>query len=82
MNDEPVIPMTDPHEMIAAITNLERELGDLGWRPVEMTDEESGMPFTRWFPPKPPPVDRELIKDHMEFPPNFANGPHPLGEEY
>ena len=74
--------MTDPHEMIAAITNLERELRDLGWRPVEMMDEESGLPFTRWFPPKSTPVDREFIADHMEFPPNFENGPNPLGEDY
>ena len=74
--------MTDPHEMIAAITNLEQELRDLGWRPVEMFDEESGAPFTRWFPPKMPPVDREFLTEHMEFPPNFENGPHPLGEEY
>ena len=43
--------MTDPHEMIAAISNLERELHALGWRPVEMMDEASGIPFTRWFPP-------------------------------
>ncbi|MCY4416793.1 MAG: hypothetical protein OXE87_10860 [Chloroflexi bacterium] len=74
--------MTGPHEMIAAITNLERELRDLGWRPVEMIDEGSGLPFTWWFPPKPPPVDREFLMDHMEFPPNFENGPNPLGEDY
>ena len=43
--------MTDPHEMIAAITNLEQELRDLGWQPVEMVEEHTGVPFTRWFPP-------------------------------
>ena len=46
--------MTDPYEMIASISNLERELQDLGWRPVEMIDETSGLPFTRWFPPVTP----------------------------
>ena len=49
--DDQEKPMTDPHEMIAAISNLERELHALDWRPVEMMDEASGIPFTRWFPP-------------------------------
>ena len=73
--------MTDPHEMISAITNLELELRDLGWRSVEMFDEESGVPFTRWFPPKPPPIERKFLTEHMDFPPNVDNGPHPLEEE-
>ena len=74
--------MTDPQGMIAAITNLEQELRDLGWQPVEMVEEHTGIPFTRWFPPKPPPVVRESLMDHMDFPPNVDNGPHPLEEEY
>ena len=52
--------MTNPHDMLDAITNLERELQDLGWRPVEMIDEESGVPFTRWFPPMKLADDSEL----------------------
>ena len=27
-------------------------------------------------------LDREFISDNMDFPPNFDNGPHPLGEDY
>ena len=26
--------------------------------------------------------DREFIADHMDFPPNFENGPHYLGTDY
>ena len=74
--------MTDPQEMIAAITNLEQELRDPGWQPAEMVKEHTGIPFTRWFPPEPPPVDREFLMDHTAFTPNFENGPHPLGEDY
>ena len=44
--------MNEARETTAAITNLEQELRDLGWRPVEMIDEVSGLPFTRWIPPK------------------------------
>lgn len=73
--------MTDPHEMIAAISNLERELRNLGWQPVEMMDEASGKPFTRWFPPQSPPVDHELLPERMDFPPNFENAAHPLEED-
>ena len=39
--------MQDPRETITAITNLERELWDLGWRPLGMFDERIGIPFTR-----------------------------------
>ena len=81
MNDNLESQMTDPDEMIAAITNLELELRDLGWRPVEMFDEESGAPFTRWFPPKPPTIDREFSMDNRDSPPNVDNGPHPLEED-
>ena len=27
-------------------------------------------------------LDREFISDNMDFPPNFDNGPNPLGEDY
>ena len=27
-------------------------------------------------------LDREFISDNMDFPPNFENGPNPLGEDY
>ena len=30
----------------------------------------------------PPPIDREFIADNMDFPPNFDNGPNPLGSDY
>ena len=73
--------MTDPHETIAAITNLEQELHDLGWRPVQMIDEESGVAFTRWFPPNAPAIDRESITDLTDFPTGFDNGPHPQRED-
>ena len=74
--------MTDPNDASDAITNLEQELRDLGWRPVEMVEPHTGVPFTRWFPPAKPRSDRELFADNMDFPPNFENGPHPLGEDY
>ena len=66
--------MTDPHEMIAAVSNLERELRDLGWQPVEMMDEASGKPFTRWFPPK-------LRVDKGESPVKHRDSPHSRGME-
>ena len=43
--------MTDPNDANDAITNLEQDLRDLGWRPVEMVEPNTGVPFTRWFPP-------------------------------
>ena len=74
--------MTDPKDEIDAITNLEQELRDLGWRPVEMVEPSAGVPFTRWFPPAKAKLDRELIADHMEFPPHSDKGLDPLGEDY
>ena len=77
--------MTDPNDASDAITNLEQELRDLGWRPVEMTEPNTGVPFTRWFPPAKPDrqlPDRGFIADHMDFPPNFEKRHHPLGEDY
>lgn len=62
--------MTDPHEMIAAISNLERELRDLGWQPLEMMDEVSGNPFTRWFPP----VNRDAPPSSRNFDPTDDAG--------
>ena len=73
--------MTDPKDAIDAITNLEQELRDLGWRPVEMVEPNTGVPFTRWFPPAKPRPDREFIADHMDFPPHFEKGLDPLGED-
>ena len=53
--------MTDPKDAIDAITNLEQELRDLGWQPVEMVEPNTGVPFTRWFLP----AKRDLaILDH------------------
>ena len=34
------------------VDHLERELQELGWQPVLMRDEATGMPFTRWYPPR------------------------------
>ena len=72
--------MTDPNDPNDAITNLEQDLRDLGWRPVEMVEPNTGVPFTRWFPPAKP--DRQFIADNMDFPPHSEKGPHPLGEDY
>ena len=74
--------MTDPNDAIGAITNLEQDLRDLGWRPVEMEEPNTGVPFTRWFPPAKPRLDREFIADNMDFPPHSEKGHHPLGEDY
>ena len=77
--------MTDPNDAIDAMTNLEQELRDLGWQPVEMVEPNTGVPFTRWFPPAKPVrqlLDREFIADNMAFLPNFENGPDPLGADY
>ena len=71
--------MTDSNDVI---TNLEQELRDLGWRPVEMVEPKTGAPFTRWFPPAKPRPDREFIAANMDFPPNFENGPDSLGADY
>ena len=73
--------MTDPKDANDAITNLEQELRDLGWRPVEMVEPNTGTPFTRWFPPAKANLDREFIADHMDFPPHFEKGHDPLGED-
>ena len=70
--------LADDYEDLA---RLERELHEMGWQPVMMRDELTGMPFTRWFPPHAVPVDREFIADHTAFPPNFENGPDLLGED-
>ena len=74
MNDNQKSPMTDPQEMIAAITNLEQELRDLGWQPVEMVEEHTGVPFTRWFPPN---RDASADASHNDQPTEYAGGEHP-----
>ena len=47
-----------------------------------MVEPNTGVPFTRWFPPAKPRPDQEFIADIMDFPPHFENGPDPLGEDY
>ena len=76
--------MCEPNEIDPAITQLEQDLRDLGWRPVKMVEPNTGAPFTRWFPPgKPiPSMYREFVADNMDFPPDFENGPEPLGDDY
>ena len=74
--------MTNPKEPITAITNLEQDPQDLGWRPVDMVEERTGVPFTRWFPPHAPAMDRGFMADQMDFPPNSGDGVEPLGEGY
>ena len=44
-----------------------------------MIDEETGVPFTRWFPPNAPAIDHEVLVD---FPPSFEIGPHPQREDH
>ena len=44
---EPDIPAKDCDDR----DNVERELQELGWQPVLMRDQGTGLPFTRWFPP-------------------------------
>ena len=61
---------------------LDSELHEMGWRPVMMRDEATGMPFTRWFPPAKAEIDREFTADNVDFPPNFENGPDPLAVDY
>ena len=54
--------MIDPQE---AISNLVQDLRNQGWRPVEMVDEHTGIPFARWFPPTrdaPPEVEYREVK--------------------
>ena len=73
------------HRIDPAITQLEQDLRALGWRPVEMVEpNDRDAPFTRWFPPgKPiPSMYREFVADNMDFPPDFENGPEPLGDDY
>lgn len=43
--------MTDPRD---ATSNVQQELRELGWRPMEIIDERTGISFTRWFPPPKP----------------------------
>ena len=76
--------MCEPKEIEPAITQLEHDLRAMGWRSVEMMEPTSGMPFTRWFPPakSASPVDREIIVDDMDCPPNVEHGPEPLGDDY
>ena len=53
--------MIDPQE---EISNLEQDLRDLGWRPVEMVEPNTGVPFTRWFPPtRDAPPDVSLSEE-------------------
>ena len=57
--------MTDPNDANDAITNLEQDLRDLGWRPVEMVEPNTGVPFTRWFPPtRDAPPDVSQRRNH------------------
>ena len=76
--------MCEPNKIDPAITQLERDLQADGWRPVAMKEPMTGMPFTRWFPPgKPiPSMYRQFVADNMDFPPDFENGPEPLGADY
>ena len=41
----------------------------MGWQPVMMCDELTGMPFTRWFPPakSDAELDRDELTDAMEI---------------
>ena len=56
--------MTDPNDANDAITKLEQDLRDLGWRPVEMVEPNTGVPFTRWFPPtRDAPPDVSLSEE-------------------
>ena len=66
--------MCEPNEIVPANTQLEQDLRELGWRPVEMVEPNTGTPFTRWFPPgKPiPSIYWQFVADHMDFPPNDA----------
>ena len=52
--------LADDYEDLA---RLERELHEMGWQPVMMRDELTGMPFTRWFPPAK--SDAELARDEL-----------------
>ena len=76
--------MCEPEEIEPEITRLEHDLQAPGWRPVEMMEPTTGMPFTRWFPPvkSAPPVDREIVGDNMMRPPNLEHGPEPRGDDY
>ena len=76
--------MCEPKAIEPEITQLEHDLQAQGWRPVEMMEPTTGMPFTRWFPPvkSASPVDCEIIGDDMDCPPNFEHGPEPLGDDY
>ena len=76
--------MCEPEEIEPEITQLEHDLQAQGWRPVEMMEPTTGMPFTRWFPPvkSAPPVDREIVGDNMKLPPNFEHWPEPRGDDY
>ena len=76
--------MCEPKDIEPEITQLEHDLQALGWRPVEMREPTTGMPFTRWFPPveSAPPVDREIVGDNMMRPPNFEHGTQPRGDDY
>ena len=76
--------MCEPEEIEPEITQLEHDLQALGWRPAEIMEPTTGMPFTSWFPPvkSAPPVDREIIGDNMMRPPNFEHGPQPQGDDY
>ena len=59
--------MCEPNEIDPVITQLEQDLQDLGWRPVEMVEPSTGTPFTRWFPPgKPiPSMYLELVAERI-----------------
>ena len=48
-----------PASVFDDVGNAERELREMGWQPVLMRDDETGLPFTRWFPPMPTPDDLE-----------------------
>ena len=51
----------------------------MGWQPMLMRDEQTGLPFTRWFPPPADP-DHHLIGDNVGFPPNRKTCKGPLGK--
>ena len=64
MTDPQQIPEL-PEHLDPDLARYERELLELGWRPVAMRDPDSGAVFNRWFPPgKPIPAEyREFLTE-------------------
>ena len=82
--------MSDPDILTHGLDDpvrLERELHEKGWRPVLMRDEVTGLPFTRWFPPRSDlPLGYHDAPGALALIGPFAEGPagqssrHPSGE--